>query len=184
MYPPTPTSYRNKIILLTVLVTMVITSVIWIGIGASGYWLIYKEPPSFQIIVESPDIVELGKEFEVKISVENVGEEDIDLANIDLSSDLLDGFELIRITPKPTSIEKIYGYHSYNVLRELGAGKKHELTIILKAKEVGHWAGDIDACNIVQNLVTHYTEIEVVDPEATVSPESEADAPVGNQQDE
>jgi hypothetical protein len=33
----------------------------------------------------------------------------------------------------------------------------------MRAKEAGLWAGDIDACNIMQNMVTHYTEIEVVD---------------------
>jgi hypothetical protein len=31
------------------------------------------------------------------------------------------------------------------------------------AKEVGFWSGDVDACNTVQNMVTYYTEIEVVD---------------------
>jgi hypothetical protein len=163
MYPPTPASYRNKLILLTAVVTMVITSVIWFGIGAAGYWLMYKEPPSFQILVEHPETVDLGEEFEVKVSVENVGADDVNLANVDLYDELLDGFDVISITPKPRSSEKIIGYHSYNLFKNLAPGKTHELTFKLKAKEVGFWSGDIDACNTVQNLVTYYTEIEVVD---------------------
>jgi hypothetical protein len=162
MYPPTPTSYRNKLILLTALVTMVITSLVWFGIGAAGYWLMYKEPPSFQISVEHPETVELGEEFEVKVSVENVGANDISLANIDLYDGLLDGFDVIEISPKPRSSERIIGYHSHNLWKKLAAGKNHELTIKLKAKKVGFWAGDIDACNTVQNMVTYYAEIEVV----------------------
>ena len=33
----------------------------------------------------------------------------------------------------------------------------------LKAKGVGLWGGDIDACTPTQNFITHHTEIEVVD---------------------
>ncbi|MCE2959565.1 MAG: hypothetical protein ACK46A_14095 [Akkermansiaceae bacterium] len=163
MYPPTQASYRNKLILLTAVVTMVITSVVWFGIGAAGYWLMYKEPPSFQILVEHPETVELGEEFEVKVSVENVGSDKVNLANVDFYDDLLDGFDVVSITPKPRSSEKIIGYHSYNLFKNLAPGKTHELTFKLKAKEVGFWSGDVDACNTVQNMVTYYTEIEVVE---------------------
>jgi hypothetical protein len=163
MYPPTLSSYRIKLILLTAVVTMVITSVVWFGIGAAGYWLMYKEPPSFQILVENPEKVELGEEFEMKVSVENVGVNRVNLANIDIYDDLLEGFDIVNISPKPSSSEKIIGYHSYNLFKKLAPGKTHELTFKLKAKEVGLWSGDIDACNTMQNMVTNYTEIEVLD---------------------
>jgi hypothetical protein len=41
----------------------------------------------------------------------------------------------------------------------------------MRAKEVGTWGGDIDACTTMQTFITHYTEIEVVDPTAAVSTE-------------
>ena len=96
-------------------------------------------------------------------------EHDVNLANVDFYDELLDGFDVISITPKPRSSEKIIGYHSYNLYKKLAPGKTHELTFKLKAKEVGYWSGDVDACNIMQNMVTYYTEIEVVDP-AAVAP--------------
>jgi hypothetical protein len=179
MYPPTPSSYRIKLIVITAAITLVITSIAWIGIGVAGYYLMYSKPPSFQIQVENPAVVELGEEFEVKVTVENTGTDDVNLANIDVYEGLLDGFEITSITPKPRSSEKIIGYHSYNLFKNLAPGKTHDLTFKLKAKEVGYWTGDIDACNTMQNLVTHYTEIEVVDPgvvaPTVVEPETEAE---------
>ncbi len=166
MYPPTPAAYRNKLILITAVITLVVTSVAWIGIGAAGYWMMYREPPSFQIEVDYPEMVELGEEFEVKVSVENTGSDDVGLANVDIYDELMDGFEIIDVTPKPSSTERLWGYHSYNINKNLAPGKKHEVTFKLKAKELGFWSGDIDACNTMQNMVTHYTEIEVIDPPA------------------
>lgn len=169
MYPPTPSSYRNKLIVITAAITLVITSLVWLGLGVAGYFWVFSKPPSFEIRVDHPAVVDLGEEFEVKVTVENTGADDVNLANIDVYEGLLDGFEIISMTPKPSSTEKIIGYHSYNVFKKLAPGKSHDLTFKLKAKEVGYWAGDIDACNTMQNMVTHYTEIEVVDP-AMVAP--------------
>lgn len=166
MYPPTPAAYRNKLILITAVITLVVTSVAWIGIGAAGYWMMYREPPSFQIDVDCPEMVELGEEFDLKVSVENTGADDVSLANVDFYDELLDGFEVINVTPKPRSSEKIIGYRSYNIHKRIAPAKKHEVTFKLKAKELGFWSGDIDACNISQNMVTYYTEIEVIDPPA------------------
>lgn len=152
---------------------MIVTSIAWIGIGVGGYYFIYTEPPTFQIDVVHPENVELGEEFEIKISVENSGEKKAQLANIDLYDGLMDGFEILDVNPKPKSSERIIGYHSYNYLKSLSPGAVHELTIKLRAKEVGYWSDDIDACNAMQNMVTHYTEIEVLDPTATEAEPSE-----------
>ncbi len=166
MYPPTPTSYRNKLIILTALITMIVTSLVWVGIGAVGYWFIYTESPSFEIQVDHPDTVQLGEVVEVKISVKNTGADDVFLANLDVYDELTDGFEIIDVSPKHSSSERLWGYHSYNLRKKLAPGDVHDLTLKLRAKEVGLWSGDIDACNTMQNMVTYYTEIEVIDPPA------------------
>lgn len=173
MYPPAPTAYRNKLIVITAVITMVITSVAWIGIGVAGYWMISTEPPSFEIQVEHPEVAMLGKVIEVKVSVKNTGAEDVDLANVDIYDGLTDGFEMIDVSPKPRSSERIMGYHSYNLFKKLAPGDTHDLTLKMRAKEVGLWAGDIDACNTLQNMVTHYTEIEVTDTPAVEVPSEE-----------
>lgn len=174
MYPPTPSAYRNKLIVITAAITMVVTSVLWLGLGVAVYFWGFSERPSFEVRVDHPEVVDLGEEFEMKVTVENTGADEVNLANIDVYEGLLDGFEIISMTPKPRSTEKIIGYHSYGVSQKLAPGKSHDLNFKLRAKEVGYWAGDVDACNTMQNMVTHYTEIEVVDPAAvTAEPETE-----------
>lgn len=173
MYPPTPSSYRNKIIILTALITMVVTSMIWVGIGAIGYWYAYAEPPSFELQIDHPETMQLGEVVEVKVSVRNNGANDVELANVDFYDELMNGFEIIDLTPKPSSQEKLWGYHSYNIRKKLAPGDVYDLTLKMRAKEAGLWAGDIDACNMMQNMVTHYTEIEVVDNTAEKGATSE-----------
>lgn len=175
MYPPNLSYQRNKLIVITALITMLITSVVWIGLGVTGYFLVFSKPPTFEILVDHPDVVELGAEFDVKVTVRNSGSDDVNLANIDVYEGLLDGFEISSITPKPRSTEKIIGYHSYSLFHTLTPGKSQDITFKLKAKEVGYWAGDIDACNTLQNLVTFHAGIEVVDPAAAAVAESEAE---------
>ena len=163
MYPPTPSSYRNKIIILTALITMFVTSMIWVGIGAIGYWYAYAEPPSFELQIDHPETVQLGEVVDVKVSVRNNGANDVELANVDFYDELMNGFEIIDVTPRPSSQEKLWGYHSYNIRKKLAPGDVCDLTLKMRAKEAGLWAGDIDACNMMQTMVTHYTDIEVVD---------------------
>ncbi len=155
---------KTKIILFTAFITMVITSVAWVGLGAVGYWFIYHENPTFTVQVEHPDVVDLGDEFELKVKVENSGSKTLQLSNVDFYESLTDGFEILNISPKPSSTEKIMGIRSYYFRKNLAPGKIHEVTLRLKAKEEGLWTGDIDACNVMQNMVTYYTEIEVVGP--------------------
>jgi hypothetical protein len=174
MYPPTPASYRNKLIILTALITMIVTSLAWVGIGAVGYWFIYTESPSFEMQVDHPDTVQLGEVVEVKVSVKNTGADDVVLANLDVYNEFTDGFEIIDVSPKPSSSESLWGYHSYNLRKKIAPGDVHDLTLKLRAKEVGLWSGDIDACNIMQNMVTHYTEIEVVDVAVDENPKEES----------
>lgn len=68
-----PANARNKLIIITVLVTMFITSLAWIGIGATGYWLVTRESPTFAVEVEHPDVVEVGETLTLKVTVANDG---------------------------------------------------------------------------------------------------------------
>ena len=159
-----PVYARNKLILITAFVTMAVTSAVWIGLGTVGYFAMYREPPSFQLEVNHPGIVEEGDVFRLTVEVTNVGAKDLKLANVDFYEDLLEGFELVSAHPAPRSVEKIIGYASYNFGHNLPPGETFMIELSLKAKDVGLWGGDIDACTPTQNLVTHYTEIEVVAP--------------------
>jgi len=158
---------RNKIILITVLITMFVTSAAWVGIGAVGYWSLYKEPPRFDVAVDCPEEVVLGDVLTAKVSVTNGGGTNLKLENLDVYTDLLLGFEILSVNPKPRTTEKIVDYVSYGIARSLKPGETFEFEIEMRAKEVGVWGGDIDACTPMQTFITHYTEIAVVDAAPT-----------------
>jgi len=69
------------------------------------------------------------------------------------------------VNPKPRMTERILGYISHNFPKNLAPAESFEIEFALRAKDAGLWGGDIDACTPTQNLVTHYTEIEVLVPE-------------------
>lgn len=49
-----PAYARNKLIIITALVTMFVTSLAWVGIGVAGYWLVTREAPLFAVDVGHP----------------------------------------------------------------------------------------------------------------------------------
>jgi hypothetical protein len=158
---------RNKLILITVLITMFVTSAAWVGIGAVGYWALYNEPPRFDVAVDCPPEVVLGEVLKAKVSVKNDGGKNLKLENLDVYRELLDGFEILSVNPKPRTTERIVDYISYGFSRSLKPGETFDFEIEMRAKEIGVWGGDIDACTTMQTFITHYTEIEVVDAAPT-----------------
>lgn len=161
-----PIYNRNKLILITVFITAVVTSLAWVGMGSVAYFAMYRDAPPFQIEVDHPEAVDLGDVLRVIVKVENIGKTEMKLAEIDLYDELLDGFEVVSLVPSPRSRERIMGFATYGFNQVLKPGDVFTLEVALRAKEVGLWGGDIDACTPTQNLVTHYTEIEVIDPAA------------------
>ena len=106
----------------------------------------------------------IGEVFKVKVTVKNGGAKDMKLADLDVYDDLLDGFEILSVNPKPRTSERIIGYFSHDFSETLAPAESFEIEFELRAKDVGYWSGDIDACTPTMNFVTYYTEIEVLDP--------------------
>jgi len=155
---------RNKNILITAFITMAVTSLVWLGIGGTAYWFMYRDSPQFGLSVAHPETVLVGEVFTVKVTVKNDGSEDMKLGDLDIYEGLLDGFEIVSVDPKPRTVEKIIGYMSHDFSRSLAPAERFEIRFELRAKGAGLWGGDIDACTPSMNLVTHYTEIEVLEP--------------------
>lgn len=161
-----PANARNKLIIITALVTMFVTSLAWIGIGATGYWLVTREAPPFAVDVEYPDVVEVGETLTLKVTVANDGTKDLRFAELDLYDTFLDGFEVVSVSPKPKSKERIFGIVTYGFSRKLKPAESMPIEFKLRAKETGMWTGGVDACTPTQNYVSEYAEIEVVDAPA------------------
>ncbi|QTN31158.1 hypothetical protein HZ994_02060 [Akkermansiaceae bacterium] len=155
--------HRNRTILLTAIITMAVTSMVWLGIGAVGYWLVSSESPKFGLTVDHPDSVLVGEVFKLKVSVKNDGSSAMKLADLDVYDELLDGFEIVSVTPKPRSTSKVFGILTHEFSQSLAPAQSFGIEFELRAKDVGLWGGDIDACTPLQSFVTHYTEIEVLD---------------------
>lgn len=90
----------------------------------------------------------------------------LEWADIDIYDDLLDGFEIVSVNPKPRSTSKVFDILTHEFSESLTPAEVIEIEFELRAKGVGFWAGDIDACTPSQRFVSHYAEIEVTEPVA------------------
>ncbi len=155
---------NRHIVFIAVVVTFLITSLAWVGIGFAGYHLYTSPPPNFEVVVDTPEVVTLGEEFSLTLSVKGSNGGELNLESIDLYRDLLDGFEILSVHPKPDAAAGYEDFLTYYCGTASGSSSEFTLTIMLKAKEVGDWGGEIDCCTPMMNYLTNYTEISVVEP--------------------
>lgn len=171
--PPIPTAKsRNLAILLTALVTMVVTSLIWVGLGATAWFYMYDAPPKFYVEMEYPDTVAIGEEFDLVFEVLNRDSGSRTLNSIDMHDDFLGGFEVVSMTPSPGSREDLWGYRIFNFDESIKSSNTLTVTMRLRAETVGYWSGDVDFTNPLENYVTRVPEIEVENVAATHATET------------
>ncbi|MDP4721781.1 MAG: hypothetical protein NWR03_07910 [Akkermansiaceae bacterium] len=171
--PPIPTTRnRNIAILLTALVTMVVTSLIWVGLGATVWFYMYDAPPKFYVEMEHPDTVVVGEEFDLVLEITNRDTSSKTLNSIDIHDDFLGGFEVVSMSPHPGSREDLWDYRIFNFNESIKASDTMKVTLKLRAESVGYWAGDVDFTNPLENFVTRVPEIEVEDATATHTSET------------
>ncbi|MFK7852108.1 MAG: hypothetical protein AB8D78_14120 [Akkermansiaceae bacterium] len=149
---------------------MILTSLVWVTIGGVGYWFMNRGLPDFEVAVDLPETVTMGEVFKMEVAVKNVGSSNLTLADLDVYSEFLDGFEIVSVDPKPRSTSHTFGILTHGYSEKLAPSEVFEVEFELRATAVGYWGGDIDACTPTQNYVTHYTEIDVVD---VMAPEDE-----------
>lgn len=172
--PPIPTAKnRNMAILLTALVTMAITSLVWLGVGAVAWFYMYDAPPEFYVEMEYPDTVVVGEEFDLVFGIMNRESGSRTLNSIDVHDDFLGGFEVVSMTPAPGSREDLWGYRIFNFDESIKSSDTLIVTMKLRAENVGIWSGDVDFTNRLENYVTRVPEIEVVDQAAVSGGETE-----------
>ncbi len=155
----------KRAVVITTFLTFLITSFVWVGVGTVIYHVLTREPPGFEVVIEHPDSVELNEDFLLVVKVKNPMGGSLNLGSVDFYDDLLDGFEVLSVDPKPNSKQKLFGFTSYYFRTARKSSSEFVLTLNLRAKEAGEWAGDIDCCTPLENFVTNYIEISVVDPQ-------------------
>lgn len=157
---------KTRAIFLSIALTAFLTSAFWVGAGALIYTIFTRTPPDLQVEVTAPEKVQIGESLKMKIEVTNPTGERVALNSIDIYDELLDGFEITAIDPKPHSRRSTGGFASFYF--SPGKSDRFIVTMDLRAKKAGSWGGDIDCCTVWENFVTYYTEI-TVEPEATDS---------------
>jgi hypothetical protein len=154
---------RNHAILLSVFGTFLITSIFWASIGTGVFYYLSQSKPSFEVRIDHPESVVLGEEFPLVIDVRGSDGGKLDLASIDIYDSLLDGFEIVSVTPAGIPKERYFDFSSFSCKPSPKTPNQFTLTLNLRATQVGDWGGDIDCCNWLENFTTHYTAIRVTD---------------------
>ncbi|WAC21620.1 hypothetical protein OVA24_09510 [Luteolibacter sp. SL250] len=176
MNPAHRSASTRRIILITALVTFLVTSMAWLGIGGLGYFLMVREEPAFHVTVDHPDTVAVGEEFDLSVLVEGRGGKPLNLGNIDFADGLLDGFEVVSAVPRPGSRTRAFGLTSYYLEPAAKSASRYEFKLRLRARETGFWAGDIDCCTPMGNFLTTHISIDVgFPPAAAGTPEKPAE---------
>lgn len=55
---------------ITVAITFVATTILWVGVIGGFYWFYYGNEPPFRVVLNHPAEVALGSEFTVAVAVE------------------------------------------------------------------------------------------------------------------
>lgn len=164
-----------RVILITALLTFLATTVLWVGGGALGYFLIMREPPDFHVTLEHPEVVAVGEEFDFLVSVENPSGKPLTLDSIDFYNSLLDGFEVVSADPRPASKGGILNFTTYYLGKKARSASSYDFKLRLRAKTSGFWEGDVDVCTVFGNFVTSYATIDVDPNLAPAGSASQAD---------
>ncbi len=154
---------RIGLVLLTAGVTALITSALWIGVGAVAYWYFVDEPPPFVVKIDSPDTATNGEQINLVVEISNPTHEELDLGSIDIYDSLTDGFAIVAVDPPPDSRDDIYDFTTFYYARSLAPGASFEVNLALEARSIGVWTGDIDCCTPQEKFVTTSHTIVVTD---------------------
>ena len=117
--------------------------------------------PPFQVTIDAPSKVAVNDTFDVVINVTNPSDKKMILDSIDIYSSLLDGFDIVSVSPDPGSQMKILNFQSLSFSHSVRPNETVKVVVSLNAKEEGYFAGDIDVCTPAQNFTTVSTGIVV-----------------------
>ncbi|MBK1792255.1 hypothetical protein [Persicirhabdus sediminis] len=111
--------------------------------------------------------VQVGETFDLVITVTNERpEETLDLSDIDIYHDYLDGFTVADIQPKPKSTmgDPFGEFRTFTFASKIPPGASKDFTFTLQAQQAGIFRGDVDICEDLQ-FVTSMAQTVVTEAE-------------------
>ncbi len=150
----------------TVLVTFVATSLLWIGGAVALYLHFFGGEPPFRVSVRSPERVFRGEEFRVELDVENAGPEPITVASVDVYDSFLAGLELIDSEPAYRTRDHTLNFETLWLERPLAPDETLSVRLRLRAVESGLHGGHIEVCTRQERCTTVYAAVGVLEQDA------------------
>ena len=152
---------QAALVIVTVVVTAIVTSLLWVVGVAVVYWQFSASQPPYMVAVEAPEVVEPGATFGLRLQVRNPTDGQLELGSIDIYDSLLDGFRLAAVEPAPTHREHTLNFTSLYYNHTLDPGAAFVVDCQLEAVRGGVWTGDVDFCTPSENFVTSTVTIRV-----------------------
>ncbi len=112
-----------------------------------------------EIVVNSPESLEVGQTFDLEVVVHNNGSETVEIGSIDLYDDLLDAFAVVETDRPDDDIldQGILGSTSFEFSGTVPAGGSLSLTVKLKALRPGIHSGLIEVWSGLASKTTRAT---------------------------
>jgi len=142
------------------LISAAVTSIVWIA-GLVLISLYFFGPLPFQVRIDAPARVSVDDSFEIVINATNPTPKEMILDSIDIYSSLLEGFDVVSVSPPPSSESKILNFQSFSFSRSVRPNETVKVVVLLKAKKDGYFSGEIDICTPAQKFTTVSTGIVV-----------------------
>ena len=127
------------------------------------------QEPTLAVKLFVPEAINVGEEFNLVLRTENTHQEPLELHSIDIQVTLLEGFEVVSVSPaalETGDIEPTYRTWTFErSVRSVEPGDHLPVTFRLKALQQGQFSGDIDVCNANRDYETVVARIHVTDAE-------------------
>ena len=131
-----------------------------IGVIFVVAWFVHDKP-MLDAHLSLPNKVALDAPLTMLITTSNSHPKAVTLDSIDIDDDLLEGFQVVSITPEPTDTMHILGQRSWSFGQRVKPGESLPVRFEMTAVVEGHFSGDIDVCNPNQDYHTLLGDVVV-----------------------
>ena len=130
-------------IVLTALISAVLTSLLWVAVLVIADFYFNGDPPPFRVNIAVPASISVGESLEIVIDVTNPTDSDLVIEGITIDSRLMDGFDLVSISPNPNAYGEGMDSHAFTFSRTIAPRNSLTVVVDLKAKQQGYFGGNI-----------------------------------------
>lgn len=146
-------------VLLGCLVLFVVGSLV----AGAACWYVLRKRPQLGATLELPPTARAGQTISLVARLDNPHDRPVTLDSIDIAESFLEGFQVLRVEPKPTDTTRvpIVNQRSWSFGQAVPAGGTMAVTFTLRCLRAGHFTGTVDACNPSQDCTSLYGDVDV-----------------------